>query len=188
MLRKAIVTGGMGFIGKHVVAQLLEENFEVLIVDNLETSEQTKEFRIRTKPVLPGQPLNLGSGAAGLIRKDLTKIREDLLARIMTGYPYIFHLAALPRVEPSIRDPIKYHIANVDAALRVMKVAKDLGAKRFIFSSSSSVYGDPEVTPTPESADLNPMSPYALHKLIGEQYLDLFHKLYDFDSVSLRYF
>ena len=89
----------------------------------------------------------------------------------------VFHLAALPRVQPSIEDPIKYNNINVNGVLTMLNLSVECGVKRFVFSSSSSVYGDTEQIPTTEDAELNPMSPYALHKLIGEQYCKLYSHL-----------
>ena len=188
--KKAIVTGGMGFIGKHVVSQLLKEGFQVLVLDNLETAENNKEFEIPIRQIQFGQTPDIipVQDTAALLRLDLKQATQDQLQKVLMGYPYVFHLAALARVEPSIKDPYPYHITNVDASLKLIAAAKNVGVEKFIFSSSSSVYGDPLVTPTKENSELNPMSPYALHKLICEQYLDLFATLYNFNSVSLRYF
>ena len=188
-MRKAIVTGGMGFIGKHVVSQLLQKGFRVLVLDNFETTESHYHEGVDFRQISQNQTsLILPQNAVGVVRVDLKLASENDIKRLINGYGYIFHLAALPRVEPSIEDPVPHHLSNALISLKLMKAAKDLGIKKFIFSSSSSVYGDPEVTPTTEGSGLDPMSPYALQKLICEQYLDLFHKLYDFNSVSLRYF
>ena len=102
----------------------------------------------------------------------------------------VFHLAALARVQPSIENPIEFHNTNVNGTLNLLKACVDCDVKRFVFSSSSSVYGDVKEKdlPTSEDANLNPMSPYALHKLVGEQYCKLFSELYDLETVCLRYF
>ena len=102
----------------------------------------------------------------------------------------VFHLAALARVQPSIENPIKYHNTNVTGTLKMLKAAVNNNVKRFVFTSSSSVYGDvrEEDLPTTEEHPTNPMSPYALHKLIGEQYCKLFSELYGLETVCLRYF
>jgi UDP-glucose 4-epimerase len=183
---KVIVTGGMGFIGRHVVSELLGNNFQVIIIDNLETNDPANVFKIPVQTILPTQPPP--NGVAGLLRNDIRKMHPAELLKVMKGAKYVFHLAALPRVEPSIQDPAKYHVSNVDATLKIFIAAKEAGVERVIFSSSSSVYGNSEIIPTPEDSSLDPMSPYALHKLIGEQYLELFSKLYGLNSVSLRYF
>jgi len=187
--KKALVTGGMGFIGKHVVSQLIKEGFKVLILDNFESAEESKDFKINVTPYNMGQPIELiPQDAAGLLKADLNLIREDFLSLLAREFDHVFHLAALPRVEPSIQEPVKYHYSNVDSTLKLLNACRIAKVKKFVFSSSSSVYGDPEESPTKETSPMDPMSPYALHKLIGEEYLDLFHKLYDFNSVSLRYF
>ena len=105
----------------------------------------------------------------------------------MKGVDTVFHLAALARVQPSIEQPLPYHDANVTGTHNLLVAASRAGVDKFIFSSSSSVYGNAS-TPTSESHPKNPISPYALHKLIGEQYCKLFSTLYDIDTVSLRYF
>mgnify|MGYP001219047339 CR=1 FL=1 len=190
MHNNALVTGGMGFIGRQVVSLLLQEGWRVLILDNFETSEQDPSFNVKIQPINPGEMLEaLPSGTAGLIRGDIRTMNSELLNRTLVNISHVFHLAALPRVEPSIKDPIKYHNSNVNATLRLFDLCrKQPNIKKIIFSSSSSVYGDPEIAPTNEDARMNPMSPYALHKLIGEQYLDLFAQIYNLNSVSLRYF
>jgi UDP-glucose 4-epimerase len=189
-MHKAIVTGGMGFIGKHVVNELLRKGFRVLVLDNFETTESRRHEGVNFHYTSPNQlpTTAFAQNTAEVLQVDLKLISENDIKKIISGYEYIFHLAALPRVEPSIQDPVPFHLSNALVSLKLMKAAKDLGVKKFIFSSSSSVYGNPKTTPTTEDADLDPMSPYALQKLICEQYLDLFHKLHDFNSVSLRYF
>ena len=106
----------------------------------------------------------------------------------LVGVDYVFHLAALPRVQPSIDHPIEYHDANVNATLNILNLSKEAGVKKFILSSTSAVYGETNQFPTSENTDINPLSPYGLHKLIGEQYCSLFSKLYDIKTVCLRYF
>ena len=107
---------------------------------------------------------------------------------IFKGIDTMFHLAALPRVQPSIIDPIKYHNTNVNGTLNMLIASVKSDIRRFVFSSSSSVYGEAKKVPTSESSDLVPKSPYALHKIIGEQYCQLFESIYDLSTVSLRYF
>ena len=106
------------------------------------------------------------------------------------GVDVVFHLAAKARVQPSIENPIEYHNTNVNGTLNLLKACVDYDVKRFVFSSSSSVYGDVEEKdlPTSEDANLNPMSPYALHKFVGEEYCRLYSKIYNVETVSLRYF
>jgi UDP-glucose 4-epimerase len=106
----------------------------------------------------------------------------------MSDVDTVFHLAAKARVQPSIDDPMTFNKANVDSTLNVLVASRDIGVKKFIYSASSSCYGDTEVVPTPETAPINPVSPYGLQKYIGEEYCKLFSQIYDLDTVCLRYF
>jgi UDP-glucose 4-epimerase len=168
---KCLVTGGAGFIGSNLVDKLISDGHEVTIVDNMSTG---KKENINPK--------------AKLYVKDITQMRRNSDFHMFEGIDVVFHLAALARVQPSIENPIEYHDANVNGTLNLLKASVDYGVKRFVFSSSSSVYGNVEQLPTPEEHELNPISPYALHKLIGEQYCKLFSELYDLETVCLRYF
>ncbi len=167
-----LVTGGAGFIGSHLVDKLIDDGHRVLVLDDLSTG---KRENINEK--------------ADFIQWDISKNWDDIGITI-ENIDVIFHLAAKARVQPSIESPIEYHDANVNGTLNLLVAARDAGVKRFVFSSSSSVYGDVEEKdlPTSEDANLNPISPYALHKSIGEQYCKLFSTLYDMETVSLRYF
>ena len=169
-MQKAIVTGGAGFIGSHIVDKLIELGVQVSIIDDFSTG--------KVENVNP---------SAYCWKQDLTTVDVDELTEFMKGVDVVFHLAALARVQPSIEQPIPYHDVNVTATHNLLVAAKESGIKKFVFSSSSSVYGDAKV-PTSEGHKLNPISPYALHKLIGEQYCKLFSKLYNIDTVCLRYF
>ena len=169
-MQRAIVTGGAGFIGSHIVDELIKMGVQVTIIDDFSTG--------KVENVNP---------AAYCWKQDLATVNIDDLTQFMEHVDTVFHLAALARVQPSIEQPIPYHDANVTGTHNLLVAAADAGVKRFIFSSSSSVYGDAKV-PTSEDHVLNPISPYALHKLIGEQYCKLFSTLYDIDTVSLRYF
>jgi UDP-glucose 4-epimerase len=169
-MKKAIVTGGAGFIGSHIVDKLIEQGVEVTILDDLSTG---KIENINPK--------------AKFIECDISTVSQTDLTFYINGADVIFHLAALARVQPSIEDPIPYHNVNVTGTHNLLEASNAMKVKRFVFSSSSSVYGDAKV-PTSEDHPLNPISPYALHKLIGEQYCKLFSTLYDIDTVCLRYF
>lgn len=167
---KAIVTGGTGFIGSHVVDLLIENQFDVHVIDNVSTSKNNKYI----------------NKEATYFHIDITKGVESL-KEVFKDAKYVFHLAAYARVVPSINDPLTFHDINVNGSLNVFLAAKEVGAK-IIFSSSSSVYGNPVELPIKENHKLEPMCPYALHKQIGEEYLQLFYKIYNLNSVSLRYF
>jgi len=168
-MQKAIVTGGAGFIGSHLVDKLIEQGVEVIVLDNLSTG---KRENINPK--------------ATFYNIDISKLMlADYV--LFEGVDSVFHLAAMARVQPSIEEPIPYHNTNVTGIHNLLIASQKANVKRFIFSSSSSIYGNAKV-PTSETHSKNPMSPYALHKLIGEQYCKLFSDLYDIDTVSLRYF
>ena len=171
---KYLVTGGAGFIGSHIVNRLVDSGNEVVVVDNLET----------------GLKSNLAQGIKGgrvqLVVKDVTDSLDSIFKK--NKFDAVFHLAALPRVQYSIDYPFRAHKTNVEGTFNVLNLARENSIKRFIFTSSSSVYGDQERFPLVEIMTPNPMSPYALHKLIGEQYCTLFNKIYGMETIALRYF
>ena len=166
---KALVTGGAGFIGSTLTDKLIELGHKVVIVDNLSTG---KEENINPK--------------AEFINKCLTTLEEDFL--VGKGIDVVFHLAALARVQPSIEDPIKYNEHNITATLKLLYASHKAGVKRVVYSASSSAYGDATIFPTPETHSVNPLSPYGLQKLVGEQYCKMFSEVYNLDTCSLRYF
>ena len=169
---KCLVIGGAGFIGSNLVDRLIKDKHEVQVWDNLSTGKRNNI-----------NPL------ANFINCDITKSYDARKVQMDNFKPdVVFHLAAMARVQPSIENPIEYHDANVNGMLNVLNMCVECGVKKFVFSSSSSVYGDAEQVPTTEECKLNPISPYALHKLIGEQYCRLYSKLYGIETVSLRYF
>jgi UDP-glucose 4-epimerase len=167
--KKILVTGGAGFIGSHLVDALIEKGFDVVVIDNLSTGKR--------------ENLNPKAKFYELDIRDLEKIKP-----VFDGVEYVFHLAARPRVPYSIEFPVESHSNNVLGTLNVLIAAKDAGVKKLIYSSSSSVYGEQEKLPLHEEMVPNPQSPYALQKLTGEKYCQLFHKLYGLPTVSLRYF
>ena len=171
-MKKAVVTGGAGFIGSNLSKELLDQDWQVNIIDNFEA----------------GKTSNVPLGAK-IYQTDLRyKENEETILSCLKGADCVFHLAALPRVQPSIDHPIEYHDANVNATLNILNLSKESGVKKFVFSSTSAVYGDTNQFPTSESANIEPLSPYGLHKLMGEEYCSLFSKLYDIKTVCLRYF
>ncbi|MEK7173357.1 MAG: NAD-dependent epimerase/dehydratase family protein [Patescibacteria group bacterium] len=168
-MTKIIVTGGAGFIGSHLVNRLIEDGFAVEVVDNL--SHGKKE--------------NVNSRA----RLHVADIRDSAnLNHVFKGAKYVFHLAALARVQPSIIDPKSTHDVNINGTLNVLLAAKAAKVKRVIYSTSSSAYGNQKKLPIREDAELRPLSPYALQKYIGELYCRLFSDIYGLETVSLRYF
>jgi len=163
-MKKVIVTGGAGFIGSTLVDKLIDEGLDVIVLDNLSTG---KESNINPK--------------AEFIRCDVSKDRP-----LFKDVDTVFHLAATPQVQHSIENPTDNN--NLDSVINMLNLSKKSGVKRFIFTSSSAVYGNPKYTPIDENHPTNPLSPYALHKLVGEQYCKLYSDLYGLDTVSLRYF
>ena len=168
-MQKVIVTGGAGFIGSHLVDTLIEQGVKVIILDNCST----------------GKVENINPKAC-FINTDITTLPSYFLSE-ETDIDTIFHLAAKTTVQESIQNPEYYNRVNVKGTLNMLMLANRLNIKRFVFSSSSSVYGDAKV-PTSEHHTLNPLSPYALNKLIGEQYCKLYSDIYNLDTVCLRYF
>lgn len=170
-MSKYLVTGGAGFIGANLVKRLLADGHEVTVIDNFAGGRH--EDRIQPK--------------ARYIEGDIRK-EKDLAEACAGGLDGIFHLAALPRVPFSVEHPWETHDVNVNGTLKVLLAARDNKIKRVVFSSSSSAYGNQEKYPVKEDFVSLPISPYALHKFIGENYCRLFSELYGLETVSLRYF
>lgn len=169
---KVLITGGAGFIGSNLVKRCLELNWVVHIVDDLSSGHL--EFIPNEWRVNPWV---------------MDFAEKRLLEKIETaGYDYVFHLAALPRVSLSVEQPGKTAEVNTAKTVKLMESCLKGKVKRFVFSSSSSVYGGASMLPTPEDSPRMPKSPYALQKCHVEDYCKMFHNLYGFDSVCLRYF
>ncbi len=166
---KVVVTGGAGFIGSHLTDALAKEGFEVHVIDNLSAG---KKENINPKAVFHKADI-----------RQLPKIKP-----VFAGAVYVFHLAALPRVQPSIQDPKTTHDVNVTGTLNVLIAARDAGVKRVVYAASSSAYGDQNKFPLKENFPANPVSPYGLQKYIGELQCRLFSQIYKLETVSLRYF
>lgn len=166
---KVIVTGGTGFIGSNLVDELINQGYEVHIIDNLSN----------------GKIENVNKKAK-LHNKDITKLKE--IQSIFKGVSYVFHLAALPRVQFSIENPAESNEANVIGTLNVLIASKNAKVKRIIYSASSSAYGDQKIMPLKENMIAMPKSPYGLQKHIGELYCRLWTQVYGIQTVSLRYF
>jgi len=168
---KVLVTGGAGFIGSHLVDSLLKNGYKVVIFDNLATGEKE----------------NINKNAV-FFEIDIRDVEEMKYILKQEAISTIFHLAALPRVGFSIAEPLKTAQVNIQGTLNVFKVAIDVGARRVIFSSSSSVYGDKGEVLLKESLSPEPISPYALQKFVGERFAVMFSRLYKISIISLRYF
>lgn len=171
---KYIVTGAAGFIGGHVAEGLLKRSDSVVILDNLDGGKQEIV------------DLLLPKGDVVFYKRSVTDNLDDIFEKEKPDG--VFHLAAQPRVQLSIAEPLKTHEANINGTLNILETARKFEVPRVVFSSSSSVYGDQDQLPFVESMAPNPMSPYALHKLVGEYYCHLYHMLYGVETISLRYF
>jgi UDP-glucose 4-epimerase len=167
-MSKIIVTGGAGFIGSHLSDKLIELGHAVTVVDNLMLGK--KEF-INKKAIFK--------------KVDIRDYKK--LVKIFKDAEVVFHLAADPRLQISIEDPITTHEINVTGTLNVLKAAQVNGVAKVVFSSSCAVYGE-QPLPIKETFVPQPLNPYGLHKLMGEEYCRLFHNLYNLDTVCLRYF
>jgi UDP-glucose 4-epimerase len=167
-----LVTGGAGFIGSNIVRALAGRGHTVRVLDNLYTGFDKNLEDVR-------EDVEFVNGSI---------LDADVLASLMDGVDYCLHLAAIPSVPRSIKDPVASNEANVEGSIRVYLAARDAGVKRVVSSSSSSVYGDHSIFPTTEDVSLAPISPYAVSKMAGEYYAEVFSNLYDVDIVRLRYF
>ena len=168
----ALVTGGAGFIGSHLVDALLAENISVRVVDNYST----------------GRPENLAhvSGKVEVIEADISK--SGSWQKSFQGADWVFHLGALADIVPSIQRPEDYFLANVNGTFNVLEAAKHSGVKRFVYAASSSCYGIPDYYPTAETAEIRPQYPYALTKRLGEELVMHWAQVYQLPAVALRLF
>lgn len=170
---KAVVTGGAGFIGSALVRHLLAEQVdEVFAFDNLNSGREKNLEEL-------GDRVRLVQG----------DIRDyDAVVAAFTGADYVFHLAAIPSVPRSIKEPIPSHDVNINGSFNVFRAAHACGVKRVVYAASSSAYGDTEVLPKVETMQANPKSPYAAQKLMGEYYASVFSSCFGLETVSLRFF
>ncbi|MEI6494808.1 MAG: NAD-dependent epimerase/dehydratase family protein [bacterium] len=166
---KVVVTGGAGFIGSNLVEALLSLNYDVHVIDNL----------------VAGKKENVPAKAT-LHVADICNLAE--IKPIFAGAKYVFHLAALPRVQHSIDDPVATNEVNVTGTINVLLAARDAGVKKVVYSASSAAYGDQTVMPLKENMLPNPKSPYGIQKLVGEYYCKFFSEAFSLPTVSLRYF
>lgn len=186
---KCVVTGGAGFVGSNLVDELISQGHEVVVIDNLCNG---KKENINPNATFVEADLNCcrqGSYPSSVYKQFPCPSRDTaLVENAIQDSHVIFHLAALARVQPSIEDPVSFNDSNVGGTLNILMIAKKLGIKRFVYSASSSAYGNAKIFPTPESHPTNPLSPYGLQKLIGEQYCKVFAICYGLETVCLRYF
>jgi UDP-glucose 4-epimerase len=168
-LKNCLVTGGAGFIGSHLVRRLLKDGWKVTVIDDL------SEGRWENLPLHPN-----------LIKRQVSILEN--MSPFVSGKDVIFHLAAIPRLQRSIAEPWQTHRVNVDGTLNLLLEAKKHHVKRFIFSSSSSVYGNKNKIPFTEDMKPNPLVPYSLQKVMAEEYCQMFSRLWGLGTISLRYF
>jgi UDP-glucose 4-epimerase len=171
---QALVTGGAGFIGSHIAQALLDRGARVIVVDDFSTGDEHN---------LTWRGANSG---IELVQGD---VRDTALMRkVMQGCDWVFHQAAVASVPQSLDQPEETNAINLDATLQLLVAARDAGAKRFVFASSSAIYGENEVKEKHEELPVQPLTPYALQKYGGERYAQMFHRLYGLETVALRYF
>jgi UDP-glucose 4-epimerase len=166
-----LVTGGAGFIGSHLAEELVRRGHQTRVADSLVTGQRSNLSHLPDVQFVEG---------------DLSD--TDFARRVVDGCDFVLHQAALPSVPRSVKDPITSNRANVDATLNVLVAARDAGVKRVVFAGSSSAYGNTLTLPKHEAMASNPLSPYALQKVVGEQYLQMFTALYGLETVTIRYF
>lgn len=171
--KAAVVTGGAGFIGSHMVERLLADGHKVVAIDNYST----------------GRPENLARFAEN---PDLTVFEADIATADIAPYfedaAWVFHFAALADIVPSIQNPEAYFRANVDGTFNVVQAAREAGAEKLLYAASSTCYGIPDVYPTSEDAEIRPQYPYALTKNLGEQIVRHWAQVYDLPAIALRMF
>ena len=168
----AIVTGGCGFIGSHLVEKLLLEGFNVTVIDNMSNGRRKNLESIETNKNLK------------VVQADI----NDNIAFLFNDCDYVYHLAALADIVPSINEPGKYFKANVSGTFNVLQCAKNANVRKFLYAASSSCYGIPEKYPTPETSPISPQYPYALTKYLGEELVMHWGQVYKLPVISLRLF
>jgi len=166
-----LVTGGAGFIGSHLAEELVRRGETVRVVDSLITGRRHNLSHLPAVEFMQG---------------DLADF--DVAKRAVAGMDYVLHQAAIPSVPRSVQDPITSNRANIDASLNVLAAARDAGVKRVVYAGSSSAYGNTPTLPKIETMPTAPLSPYALQKLVAEQYCQMFTQLYGLETVTIRYF
>src|SRR3982751_1915346 len=170
-MAKYLVTGGAGFIGSHLTTELTRRGHTVRVVDNLATGKRSNLEHVSGVEFLEG---------------DLAE--ETVARRAANGMDYVLHQAAIPSVPRSVKDPITSNRANVDASLNILVAARDARVKRLVYAGSSSADGNTPTLPKDELMAPAPLSPYALQKLVAEQYCQMFTRLYGLETVTTRYF
>ena len=173
MSKKVVVTGGAGFIGSHMVELLLNEGYKVIVMDNLSNGQ------------LENVELFKNNKNYEFHKIDISK---DFDTNLFNKTKYVFHLAALADIVPSIENPIKYYESNVTGTINILEACRKKNVEKIVYSASSSCYGIPDVYPTPETAEIRPQYPYALTKYFGEELVMHWNQIYKLPMISLRYF
>lgn len=168
----ALVTGGAGFVGSHIASALLAEGARVRVLDDLSTGHRENIDEI--------------GGDVDFIQGSVAD--EGLLGKALEGVELVFHEAAIPSVPRSVKVPQQTHVASVDGTFSLLLAARDQRVRRVIYAASSSAYGDQPTLPKSEQMSPDPLSPYAVAKLVGEYYCRVFTRVYGLETVSLRYF
>ena len=166
-----LVTGGAGFIGSHLSEELVRRGHRVRVADNLSTGKRRNLDHVSGVEFMEGDLADL-----------------SFATRVVEGMDFVLHQAAIPSVPRSVKDPITSNRANIDATLNVLVAARDAGVKRLVFAGSSSEYGNTPTLPKREDMPTSPLSPYALQKVMGTEYCQMFTRLYGFETVVIRYF
>ena len=166
-----LVTGGAGFIGSHLAEELVRRGERVRVVDSLITGKRQNLAHLREVKFIEGDLANI-----------------DVAQRAVAGADFVLHQAAIPSVPRSVQDPVTSNRANIDASLNVLVAARDAGVRRVVYAGSSSAYGNTPTLPKIETMPTAPLSPYALQKLVAEQYCQMFTQLYGLETVTIRYF
>jgi nucleoside-diphosphate-sugar epimerase len=168
-MKKIIVVGGAGYIGSNIVDELIAQGYDVHVIDNLVGGKR--------------EHVHEGATFHEVDIRDFPAIKK-----IIVGTDTVFHLAALPRVQYSIENPIDTNEVNVGGTVNVLKAAQQGGVRRVVYSASSSAYGNQKTMPLVETMQANPLSPYGLQKYVGELYCKVFNEVHGMETVSLRYF
>jgi len=169
---KYLITGGAGFIGSNIAIEILRRGDQVRILDNFATGRK--------------QNIDAVTGKFELVEGDIRDFWTVVEA--MQGVDYVLHQAALPSVVRSVKNPLTSNAVNIDGSLNVLEAARQAAVKRVVFACSSSVYGESPTLPKVETMKTDPLSPYAVSKLAGEEYCKVYHRLYGLETVALRYF
>lgn len=172
--KRALVTGGAGFIGSHLVDRLLGDGHEVIVLDSFVTGRHENLSQHESNSELKVYQVDIS--------------QAESIEQYFVDVEWVFHLAALADIVPSIRHPFEYHRANVDGTISVLEASRSNAVSRFVYTASSSCYGIADQIPTPETAPIIPEYPYALTKYVGEEYVMHWNNVYKLPCVSLRLF